>query len=88
MTDDVAQAEAVVNELLHKRSRLVAHATELTDERFAISFGSGQGYAPEAFPRLGEINAALALLDSELRSVDVALVEARKRLALEEGRAT
>jgi hypothetical protein len=62
-----------------KRSLLVQHATELADERASCSYAACVQYDVEARKRLSEINAALAVFDSELRNIDAAISEASKR---------
>jgi hypothetical protein len=84
--DTVKDRMAEVAALQAKRTAMVRHATELSDERAALVFEARCCYEPGANVRLGEINAALALHHAELHSVDCALNEAAKRLALAQQR--
>jgi hypothetical protein len=77
----VTEAEADVLVLQRRRARLVEHGRELSDERVSVTI-QAQTYEPGARFRLREVNAMLAVIDSELRSVDAALNEAGRRLAL------
>jgi hypothetical protein len=77
----VTEAEAAVLMLQRKRAALVSKGRELADERVSTTI-SAQCYEPGARHRLREINQALAVLDSELRSIDCALTEAGRALAL------
>lgn len=81
---DIARAEAIVIELMRKRRVAVQRGRELQDERAAVALAA-QRYEPEARSRLGEINQALALLDTELRNTDAALSEASRVLAIVQG---
>jgi hypothetical protein len=76
----VSEAEAAVLMLTRKRVRLLSQARDLADERVSVTIQVS--VEPGARHRLREINQELALLDSELRSVDAALTEAGRRLAL------
>jgi hypothetical protein len=67
-----------IAELQRKRAALVQHGRELADERASVSFQAHCGHEPEARRRLGEVNAELALLDSELRNIDAAIAELSK----------
>jgi hypothetical protein len=80
---EIAQAERVVAELQRKRAAAVQRATELADERAAVSYAAKVQYDVEARQRLHDINSDLALYDSELRNIDAALAEAIRRVGQE-----
>jgi predicted translin family RNA/ssDNA-binding protein len=79
--NDIEQAEHVLNNLRQKREHCVKRGRELTDERAAIALAAHTG-DKAASKRLQEINAALALHNCEIESIDAALAEATKRLAV------
>jgi hypothetical protein len=76
-TDD---AEHTLVNLQQKREALVARGHRLGEERGKISFAAHASDDAKARKRLDEINRESALHDSELRSLDAAIVEAGERL--------
>src|SRR5205814_312151 len=79
-SEDVSKAERVIAELRGKREAMIAHATEVANERSALAYAAHAGDDSKARGRLNEINRELAVHDSELRSLDAAIAEASKRL--------
>jgi hypothetical protein len=78
--NDIDQANHVLNNLRQKREHCVKRGRELTDERAAIALAGHTGDKVAA-KRLLEINAALALHNSEIESIDAALKSAGEKLS-------
>jgi hypothetical protein len=76
----VIEAEATVLMLQRKRAALVSKGRELADERVSVSIQTQ--IESGAHQRLREINSALAVIEAEMRNINCALEEARKRLTL------
>jgi hypothetical protein len=80
MTDEVGNAEHTLANLQQKREALVARGHRLGEERAKLAFAAHAEADAKARKRLDEINRESALHDSELRSLDAAIVEAGERL--------
>jgi hypothetical protein len=78
---DIAKAEAIVFELQRERRVAIQHARDLADERMSVT-AAAQRYEVGARSRLHEINAALQIIDAEIRAVDCSLGEAGRALAV------
>jgi hypothetical protein len=77
---NTAKAEALVALLEGKRAKLIQDATDLQDERAHVALAAHTG-DKAARKRLDEINAALAVHQSEPASLDAALRAAGEKLA-------
>jgi hypothetical protein len=78
---EIEKAEHVLNNLRAKRDAAVARGIQLGEERTTLAFAAHASDDAKARKRLDEINRESALHDSELRSLDAAIVEAAKRVA-------
>lgn len=78
---DIETAERIVGELKAKRDVLVARGIELGEQRLALAFAAHTG-DDKARKQLDAVNREDAVRDSELRSLDAAIAEATKRVAV------
>jgi hypothetical protein len=81
MTD---HAEHTLNNLRQKRDALVAHGIKLGEERAKLAFSAHAEADKAAQKRLDAVHGELGRFESELKSVDEAIGEATKRLAVAE----
>jgi tetratricopeptide (TPR) repeat protein len=81
MTDD---AEHTLNNLRQKREALVGRGHRLGEERAKLSFSAHAEADKAAQKRLDTLHGELGRFESELKSVDEAIGEATKRLAVAE----
>jgi DNA repair exonuclease SbcCD ATPase subunit len=79
MSNDIEQAEHVLNNLRQKREVLIARGHSLDAERTKLSFSAHTG-DKAARQKLDKLNAEAALHDSELRSLDSAIAEGTARV--------
>ena len=77
---DVKKAEAVIADLESKRAKLVAHGTDLQDERANVALAAHTG-DQKARSKLDQINIAIGTHGSELASLDAAITAAKAKLA-------
>jgi hypothetical protein len=85
--NEIEQATATLTKLEQKRAESIRRATELKDEQTSLAFAAHGKDDPRAQKRLAEVNRELAIHGNEVRGIDVALTEARKRVASAEAAA-
>jgi prophage tail gpP-like protein len=81
--NDIEQAEKTLAGLKQKREALVAHGHSLGEAQGRISYSAHTG-DKAARAKLDKLNGEAALHDSELRSLDAAIEEARSRVVAAE----
>jgi hypothetical protein len=80
MNTTIDSATRTVNDLLDQREQLVARAGKLAAERQKISYAAHTGNK-SAQDKLRKVNDQTVLHGAELEGVDLAIAEARQRLA-------